>query len=207
MRAAVNLGSRSKKAASFVPRAIFPAVPDDDSFGVPAPCLIAGRVFRGPYPLDPLEGWLHDWAGVAVVGHLGPPGRWFVDADAAAYLGALLAAHAGVSGRAARGRPAGAGARRSAPPRRRSRSLGTPAAGPSLPRAPSSAPASSVLPCSKPISWREPLVRVPGPLVGRARPVAAQHRPALPPRQPHPVALVAAGGEPLVGEGVAELVG
>src|ERR671918_2969485 len=50
-------------------------------------------------------------------------------------------------------------------------------------------------------------MRLPGPLIGGARAVAAQHLTALPSRQAHQVALVAALGQPGVGERVAQHVG
>src|SRR5438309_1000368 len=59
----------------------------------------------------------------------------------------------------------------------------------------------------QPVPQGEALVGVPGPFVGGAGGVAGEHVPAPPAGQAHEVAFVAAGGEPGVGEGVAELVG
>lgn len=52
----------------------------------------------------------------------------------------------------------------------------------------------------------EATVRVSGALVRPGRPVAAQHLPRPPAGEPHQVALCTTGLQPVVGEGVAELM-
>ena len=58
----------------------------------------------------------------------------------------------------------------------------------------------------EPVPRAEALVGLPGAFVGRGGAVARHHGPGTPSGQPHQVALGPAGGEPLVGEGVSELV-
>ena len=59
----------------------------------------------------------------------------------------------------------------------------------------------------QPVAGGEAAVGVAGAGVGGAGPVASHHRPRPPPGQAHQIHLGAALGKPLVGEGVAELVG